>query len=617
MTLPSIVADGLAGVAGAPWPCSLGGREYILDLSRDGGIVERTIPLLRNQADTSQTQVESEASLNPEDLVRRATETWHLGAGQEFRDRRGSQPERFYTSWGFDPWTKWKLSLHQATKSIRTLTTNVAGGGLCVVGNRLYVADGQTIYYTTSDPSGSVSWTTVTGNPAANVTSMTTDGAYVYIAYDSNGVYYSAANTSTMTQLFTGTARYVWFLKDRLITANGGGVLTNPTDFTTPPNALPTALWDKGNNWVFSSATEGIGHLYFSGYAYPGLDRSVVYKTAVKPDGTGLDVPTVAATLPDGEIVETMCGYLGYVLLGTSSPTSDQIGGVRLCEARDDGNLVLGPRIEVDGYVFAFEPQGNFVWYTWANGDTGSGLGRLDLTRFTDDLVPAYASDLAYSNGSIGYATGIVTYKNTIVYRIGDDYLVSRDDTTLVSSATMNLGKYAYGLLDDKVGMFLDVQMEGLGEVEVFIAVDGGTSTSYGTVTESGSIALSGLTGKEFEVSITVTPDPGSPNTSPVLRRLTLRSFVAANRTREYIAPLVIGPTVKRADGVDHRYESVRAEIDAIADMVGTVVVWKMGNKTEYVQVKDYEWHPSYYQETTGEFGGVCTVRLQRLQGIS
>lgn len=613
MTLPAIDIDGTAGVAGSPWPCSLGARNYLIDLSRDAGFVERTIPLLRNQADTSTTQMESESSLNPEDLVRRAVETWHLGAGQVYRDRRESQPQRFYSSEGFDPWTKWQLTLQQATKSIRTLTTNVYHGGLAVANSRLYVADGQTIYYTTSDPSGSVSWTTVTGNPAADVESICTDGAYVYIAYGSNGVYYSATNSSTMTQLFTGTVRHVWFLKDRLITYNGGAVITNPTDFTTPPNALPTALWTHpSGSWTFSSATEGIGHIYFSGYPNPGVDRSVIFKTAVKPDGTALEIPTVAASLPDGEIVETMCGYLGYVLLGTSSPAGDGRGGVRLCQARDDGNLILGPRIEIGDYVFAFEPQGNYVWFTWMVDSTRSGIGRLDLTRFTDDLVPAYAQDLMYTGTGFGHVSGIVTYLDTLVFRVNNDFLVCRDDTALVSTATMNLGKFAYGIADDKVGMFLDVQMEGLGSVEVFVSVDGGTSTSYGTLTATGSVQLDGLTGKEFEIVLTATPNVGSPNTSPKIRRVTMRSFVAAERTREYVVPLIIRPKVITHAGRE-RFYATRDEVDAIAAMVGTVVVWKLGTKVEYVQVKDYEWRPDYYDPETAQFGGTCIVRLQRL----
>ena len=78
MTLPTPDTDGLVG-AGAPFPCSLGGREYLIDLSRDGGFIERTIPLLRNQLDGSDSV--SESSLNPEDLVRRAGIAARLASG--------------------------------------------------------------------------------------------------------------------------------------------------------------------------------------------------------------------------------------------------------------------------------------------------------------------------------------------------------------------------------------------------------------------------------------------------------------------------------------------------------------------------------------------------------
>jgi hypothetical protein len=63
--------------------------------------------------------------------------------------------------------------------------------------------------------------------------------------------------------------------------------------------------------------------------------------------------------------------------------------------------------------------------------------------------------------------------------------------------------------------------------------------------------------------------------------------------------------------GGAERYYTTRDEIDAIEAMVGTVVVQKVGTKTEYVQVKDYEWRVDHVDEESGQLGGICYVKTQ------
>lgn len=608
MTLPTPDTDGLVG-AGAPYPVSLGGREYLVDLSQ-GNFVERTIPLLRNQTDISTEQVQSDASLNPEDLVRRSVETCHLGAGQNHRDRVGSVPERFRSSDGVDVWTQWQISLLSEVKSIKTLTTNVYDGVISV-GTYLYLADGNNIYFTNSALTGAPTWTTVTGTPAAACVSICSDGYNVYAAFGASGVYTTTAGAAAATSLFTGTISKVLFLKDRLYTMNGGGVLTNPTDFTTPPNALPTALLDKGSTWVWNSGCAGNNHVYFSGSSNSS-DHSVIYKTAVKPDGTAMDTPTVAATLPDGEKVLNMCGYLGFVVIGVNVAAISQ-GAVRLAQVQSDGNLVLGPRLPISyAYVFAFEPQDRFVYCTWTETSIQSGIGRLDLSRFTEPLTPAFAKDLQFDGTGLNYVTGICTHQGKTVFRVDAQNLVCVDSANLKPYGDIYFGRVGYGLLDSKVAMYVDVDMLTPGTVTVYVSVDGGARTQYGSpLSASGTIDLSALSGKEFEVSLRLTRSSGAPSTGPTVRRVTMRAFISATRTREFLIPLIIRPRIKTMVGQEVAVPDTRAEVDAINAMVGTVVVWKYGTKTEYVQIKDYQWTPEYFDTESGQFGGICMVKAQ------
>jgi hypothetical protein len=43
------------------------------------------------------------------------------------------------------------------------------------------------------------------------------------------------------------------------------------------------------------------------------------------------------------------------------------------------------------------------------------------------------------------------------------------------------------------------------------------------------------------------------------------------------------------------------------------VSVLQLGTLTTYVQIKDYEWRPSFFDEESGQFGGICLVKAQEV----
>src|SRR5688572_4888097 len=98
---------------------ALNGRPYMLDFREQGeNMQRRSIQILRDQADTSDSP--GEQSLNPEGLWRRSQESWERGAGQTYFDRRDSDPTRFRSSKGVDPFsTRWALGLLPDTASKR------------------------------------------------------------------------------------------------------------------------------------------------------------------------------------------------------------------------------------------------------------------------------------------------------------------------------------------------------------------------------------------------------------------------------------------------------------------------------------------------------------------
>lgn len=105
-------------------PVAINGHLFLADAN----IIRRTVPVIRQQADTS-TEA-GEQTLNPQGLWRRSQESWHHGAGQDFLDGRqgdeATDPHRFRSSKGVDVWTRGQVSLLRPTmKVFDTAFTNL------------------------------------------------------------------------------------------------------------------------------------------------------------------------------------------------------------------------------------------------------------------------------------------------------------------------------------------------------------------------------------------------------------------------------------------------------------------------------------------------------------
>src|SRR5712672_2336625 len=92
---------------GALYYVALAGRGYMLDKAQQGdlGYGFASIPLVDGHSFQRQSGFLGERTLNVEDYWRRSSDTFHLGAGQLFADHDDSDPGRFRSSKGADPWT--------------------------------------------------------------------------------------------------------------------------------------------------------------------------------------------------------------------------------------------------------------------------------------------------------------------------------------------------------------------------------------------------------------------------------------------------------------------------------------------------------------------------------
>lgn len=625
-TLPFPFYEGTGGVsADVPnkWPVSLNGRNLVLDVQGDGlsqanRWKHESIEIIRQQSDTSDNP--SEHTLNPLGLWRRAQDSWHHGAGIIFRDRgsattsstAGEQDAyRFRSSKGINVWTYWQMSLlPDTTSKLASANTNLY---LAVAGSRLYTTDGTALRFT----SDTTTWTAVTGTPGVAFTSVCSDGFTVWAACSASGIYSTNSGTGVATQYTSGAVSGpIAYVKGRLMVADAesvynviaGGGIVKPTALLTHANA----------NFRWVGFAGGYQHIYMAGFSG---DKSLIYKTTIKTDGTALDAPSVAGELPDGEIIRSIDSYLGSILIGTDK-------GCRYATADGEGNLIIGSLITTMNAVSAFEGQGPYVWFSMTNYDgVSTGLGRLDLRVFTETLetgarVPAYASDLMVT--AQGSVDSIVTFLNKRIFTVAGSG-VWTESTSLVASGTIDTGLIGYGIPDQKLALSANVRSLPLvGSYNVFLAVDSGTFASVGLGAVAGSTntdnPLNYSSGERFELRFTLSRSVASPSTGPTITRWTLKASPGAiDGPAEIItAPFLLHEVVDvngREEYLDVQYE--RDSIKFLRESQQRVT-YQEGTNSYDVLVMDYSWVPYNFTVNTmaGGFGspnGTMVTQLKRL----
>lgn len=607
---PLFGGGGLSTDVPGKFPIALDGRSYMLDTNVEHSFTDfwkhDSIQLVRTQADTSGQP--AEASLNPEGLWRRAQDSWHHGAGQVYRDRdQNADIYRFHASKGIDPWTQYLLKmLPDTTQSLSSANTNLA---LASAGARLYALDGTAVKYTTDLSS----WSTVTSTGSNSKQSLCSDGYTVYFT-DGSDVYSTNTGTGAASVYNTLDCTLVAYVKGRLMAANAGAI------YNIVSGSVPSALFTQGsiNNTQFTwvGFAEGRSAIYAAGYSG---DKSLIYQITVKPDASTLDQPVVAGELPDGEIVRSIQGYLGFIVIGTDT-------GFRFCDVDASGNLVIGTKVTTVNAVRCFEPQDRFIWFGYTNYDTTStGLGRLDITQFTDTpnttaLVPAYASDLMVTGQ--GAVLSVATFTAKRVFAVSG-FGFYYESTNKVASGTMTTGLISFGIPDPKVAMYADIRTQPLaGSYAVALATDDGTATATGatqsTVSSTGSeVPLNQARGDHFELQFTLTRSSTDNTVGPVFERWTMKAFPTTNDASAEILQIPILLANRVEIGGQEQTFDVDFEREAIKSLRATrkVTTYQEFGASYTGFVEDYKWVPHNLQMVNGAWtnSGTMVVNFKRL----
>jgi hypothetical protein len=595
--------SGVTGLVPDVFPVAIAGHPYMLDLKSNqfGRAFE---PRLRDTSDDS--NIPGEAALNSQGLWRRSQVSWHKGAGQRYADTADGIDTRFYKSKNVDPWTRGRLSLLKRTTNV--LSSAGTKLPMVVVGSYLYVGDGNTLKFTSDPYASTVSWTSVTtGAPAsAAVETLATDGTKVYVSYNNNGIYSSTAGSSSVSLMYpsSGSAAYTFnamnYVKGRLLTAHDNEIHTALTGTHTEYYAHV----NTGFKWVGFAA--GQGAIYAAGYAGK---TSIIYKITIKADAT-LDVPLPAGELPLGEVVTSITGYLGYILLGTSR-------GVRLCTSDDANNLLIGPVLESTTDVKCGVGSGKYIWYGWTNFDgTSTGLGRVDLSELNGVNQPAYASDLMCDVQ--GAVLSVVNWGDYKIYSVSGHGVYTEHQTNLADTGYIEMGTWRWGIPDRKYGAFVDITTAPMeGQLLFSYKYDNGPYRNLAvfdvqTKTE-GSRDAGADAFNEAAFKITFTKSEASLSAGPVLTRWQMRAYAAPKRSELFSVPVLLHSKIRRFERDYHM--DVPWELNYLRDLVknSNITTYQEGKETFKVLVENVQWVPADSSFVPYEYDGTAVVTLRSL----
>ncbi len=461
---------------------------------------------------------------------------------------------------------------------------------------------------------------TGTAAPTGSVQAMATDGNKVYLAYAngdirqviptvnpaiiSNAVFGSTASGSYYMLGFA--KNYMLGAHDhdlQLIDSNGG------KSFAIEPD-------DTAFRWV--GVATGQNAVYAAGYS---SKKSLIYKITIKADAT-LDKGVVALELPTGEVVSSIAGYLGFIIIGTNK-------GVRYCSTDADSNLVAGQLIPTSGPVLKSASDNRFSYFTWSNYDgISSGLGRLDLSVFSSTNTPAFATDLMYTPptpATPGAVTNVVIFDDPVsgltkkVFMISGVGVIVEDSTKLVASGEIETGDWRWGIPDRKFVAKVDTRSTPLvGAITSYLKIDNTTYDSIGRwdVADDTENSFDGSDSKAIEAGFKfmLERNDTTQTLGPTFTRWMARAYAAPFRSQVFSIPILLHKSVT-VKGKEYFYD-VDEQQTFFDGLISSprIITLQIGSFTHNVILEDIVWEPNDSVGNVWEFNGTLVVTLRSVE---
>mgnify|MGYP001410071256 CR=1 FL=1 len=630
-------------------PIELNGVSYLVDTAE---YRRTTVPVSRQQRDNSREPGEN--TLDTTGAWVRSQTDWSYGAGQLYLDNEDSDRRRFYESVGVDIWTRGQITLLPIAETPGALpATSFIAGEILVhrvvqdsTGTEyLYVANGTTLSHTSDPLAGSPTWTSIT--VGGTTTSITSDGTNIYLGFDGVIVAEKSVIGSSSTATFGSLdPNIIKVAAGRLIAAEGntiyeldaaGAKAASSLDYSLP---LASSVWvdvDACPNGIYAAAnTDNTGTVYFI--------------SVNSTDGT-LVTPIVAGSLPRNESINAILSYGPVLCLATSQGFRTALIDV------ESGGVTIGSVIDTGGEAYSLEADGRFVWWGGAYGN----LFRADLTRFTDTLVPAYASDLVSSVSAtatdlVGSMTRVNNAGNPKMFfgvkKASAAAILQNEskDNTRVASGTMNAGEITWstvapkllrsGVIDLDRSQFerssIDYRQTGIAYDQTGYEYRFGVPTSEAageirlTATNNADVSATLLdmatqvpqtfdfgtstdTAISFDLTVTLVRGTSDATIAPILHDWQLTAVAVPRRIDEIIIPIVL-----RRDLLTSRNSG--APISLVAGNTfsnlrtlmenGTAVSYKEGTRTDTVTIERLEMQPERLSDDGSWWEGTLLARL-------
>lgn len=478
---------------------AVGGMPFIYAITDNTPYRRQTAEFRTQRVD--QLRDPGEQSLSGSGYWIRSQSSFHLGAGSTYQEPIvGTLDEarfRFSSSVGINPWTPGQISLikrttlqEAATGDSRVFSTVIAGVEYLIMVKyssaetirvlRIRVSDGnETTIVNNTSLSENIIAVTMGGNDLM----MVTPTKVWRYSFDENTPALHqdyAINSANAVQATIG------YVKNRFILAyhdttgstfvyeinrNTGASINIST--LTPVNGSTTLPI----NYTFRAVTESGPAIYVGGFSG---EQGNIFKITVANDGT-LNTMTSVVTLPGGEVVAGLFGYLGtYVAIGTSR-------GVRIAIANEAGDLSYGPLVfETPLGVFKMSAYSRFIIAGVDSGIGGySGVYRIDLSQPFQNGGYAYATDV-YAEGVTGKVEGVAHLSDgRVAFCVNGDGLFIEHATELVESGEITTGIIRYETLENKAWKRLKLRFDGAlaGAIDIF-RVQNGVDSAFRTVTQ-------------------------------------------------------------------------------------------------------------------------------------
>ena len=481
---------------------AVGGMPFIYAITDDTPYRRQTAEFRTARVD--QLRDPGEQSLSGSGYWIRSQSSFHLGEGAVYQEPIvGSLNEarfRYSSSVGINPWTPGQISLlkrtslqEAATGDSRVFSTTISGVEYLILVNYAAAETKRVIRIQVSNLSEStiLNNTDITEDIIAvamggNDLMMVTPTKVFRYSFDATSPAIHQDYAINTANAVHGT---IAFVKNRFIfayhdTAGSTFVYSLPRNTGSSTN-LSTLTAINGSStipigYTFRAIAEAGAAIYVGGFSG---EQGNVYKITVANDGT-LNTMTSVVTLPGGETVTGLFGYLGtYIIIGTSA-------GVRVAIANDTGDLSYGPLVfESSKGVFKMSAYSKFIYVGVDSGVGGnSGIYRIDLSQPLEGGTYPYATDV-YADSVTGKVEGVaVMAGGRLAFCVNGDGLFIEHATELLESGELTTGIIRYETLENKAWKRLKIRTESAlqGDIDIF-RVENGVAESFRTVEEGSS----------------------------------------------------------------------------------------------------------------------------------